>query len=387
MPEEGFDGAAYLARYPDAAGLHPKVHYLDSGFAEGRRFQAGPPHAEFEKGSTADHPLAALLNRRGPNTVEPDQSFQQAPDTVDVIVPNFNRAGSLPAALASALEQTHRATTVWMVDDASTDGSVARVEAQFASAIRDKRLHVLRSEQRGGASVARNDALDRSTGSWVTYLDSDNELDADHVETLLKGVTGAKAGWAYGGWRDGDGTHTLPPAYDRRALLEGNYIDLNSVIHHRRLFQRMGGFDPSLRRLIDHDLFLRFGRVRAPARIESVTVTKRDRADSLTRTVDVAEPFRRLRQNHVAALSAFGLAPRHLIGTSGTLAEAREELERAGISVEIMSAGRFAARAADPAERPGLFVFGPEEALTRPKWRGRAVPFRLNVEASSSSKA
>ena len=96
---------------------------------------------------------------------------------------------------------------------------------------------------------------------------------------------------AYGGWRNSDG-HKHPAApYDRLSLLKANYIDLNTLIHHRSLYTAMGGFDERLQRLQDWDLVLRYGRIAAPAVSPQLSVIRDIGPDSISATVDIAPAF------------------------------------------------------------------------------------------------
>jgi glycosyltransferase involved in cell wall biosynthesis len=105
-------------------------------------------------------------------------ALQSTPQSVSIVVNNFNYERYLRAAIDSALAQT-RAAQVVVVDDASTDGSRAII-ASFGERI----LPVLKSEN-GGQASAMNDGLRVVTGDVVVFLDSDDCLAPNAVETLL----------------------------------------------------------------------------------------------------------------------------------------------------------------------------------------------------------
>jgi glycosyltransferase involved in cell wall biosynthesis len=92
--------------------------------------------------------------------------------SVDVVVNNFNYARFLPAAIESALAQTHPAVRVVVVDDGSTDGS-REVIASYGPRI----APVLK--ENGGQASALNAGFARSTGDIVIFLDADDILRSD----------------------------------------------------------------------------------------------------------------------------------------------------------------------------------------------------------------
>ncbi|MFE3887517.1 glycosyltransferase family 2 protein [Streptomyces lydicus] len=95
--------------------------------------------------------------------------------TVSVIVPVHNTRRYLDRSLGSVFAQTldRRRIEVIAVDDGSTDGSAEWLEEQAGL---HPHLTVLRQEASGGAGKPRNTGLDRATGDYVFFLDSDDRL-------------------------------------------------------------------------------------------------------------------------------------------------------------------------------------------------------------------
>ena len=104
--------------------------------------------------------------------------------TVSVLIPCYNREGSLPAAVESALVQTAPPEEVVVVDDGSTDGSAAVAEG-FGPPVRVVR------QANGGAAAARNRGLDECRGEWVAFLDSDDVWAPDKLERQLAAAAAA----------------------------------------------------------------------------------------------------------------------------------------------------------------------------------------------------
>ena len=109
---------------------------------------------------------------------------------ISVVIPAYNVAGCIDRAIDSVLAQTHRDVELLVVDDASSDDTVALVERRAAA---DPRLRLLRSEVNAGPSVARNRGLDAASGEWVAVLDSDDAYVPERLERLLAIATAEDA--------------------------------------------------------------------------------------------------------------------------------------------------------------------------------------------------
>ncbi len=99
------------------------------------------------------------------------------PQSASIIINNYNYATFVGKAIDSALAQTHTAQVI-VVDDGSTDGSRdvinsygERIEAMF--------------KNNGGQASAFNAGFARATGDIIFFLDSDDMMEPDSVETLL----------------------------------------------------------------------------------------------------------------------------------------------------------------------------------------------------------
>ncbi|MCS7009438.1 MAG: glycosyltransferase, partial [Chthoniobacterales bacterium] len=88
---------------------------------------------------------------------------------MSVILPAYNRRATIERAIRSVFEQGLENIEILVADDASTDGT-AEVAARM-----DSRVCVLRLPENSGPASARNVALQRATGKYVAFLDSDDE--------------------------------------------------------------------------------------------------------------------------------------------------------------------------------------------------------------------
>lgn len=88
---------------------------------------------------------------------------------VSAIVPMFNREAMVADAIRSLLTQTLAEIEVVVVDDGSTDASIAVVEA-----IADRRIRLIRHPRNLGIPSARNTGLEAARGTYIAWLDSDD---------------------------------------------------------------------------------------------------------------------------------------------------------------------------------------------------------------------
>lgn len=99
---------------------------------------------------------------------------------VSVIVPVYNAEKYLPACLDSICNQTLRELEIIVVDDGSTDGS-GRIADEYA--VKDNRVRVIH-QRNGHLSVARNAGLAVIKGDFVSFVDSDDWIDKEMLESM-----------------------------------------------------------------------------------------------------------------------------------------------------------------------------------------------------------
>lgn len=108
--------------------------------------------------------------------------------TVSVIIPVYNRAQVVPRTLASVLRQTHRPLEVVLVDNCSTDDTLQVLNRFKDSHNAPDFSVVVTQEERHTASAARNKGFKVSTGEWVLFFDSDDEMAPYLVEKYVEKI-------------------------------------------------------------------------------------------------------------------------------------------------------------------------------------------------------
>jgi glycosyltransferase involved in cell wall biosynthesis len=182
----------------------------------------------------------------------------RAAGTVGVVVTTYNHAHFLREALASVAAQTRPPDAVIVVDDGSSDDPGAVVRA-FAD------VRLIRQDNRGLAA-ARNSGLSELTADYVIFLDADDRLRPGAIGCGLACFARApECGFVYGGHRyiDRDGAvlgeRYEPPGDDPHTrFLQRNFIAMHGTVMYRRdRLVEIGGFDATLRRCEDYDVYLR----------------------------------------------------------------------------------------------------------------------------------
>ena len=101
---------------------------------------------------------------------------------LSVIIPVYNTEQGLRACLDSVLASGYRDFEVILIDDGSTDGSQG-ICREYAG--KDLRIRLICQENRG-VSAARNRALEVSRGTWIVFVDSDDEISPDFLEMVVR---------------------------------------------------------------------------------------------------------------------------------------------------------------------------------------------------------
>jgi len=174
----------------------------------------------------------------------------------------------------ATLEPLDRSFELVVVDDGSTDGSVARIRAVMRR--HPGRIRFVARERRGAAATI-NEAIGRATGDWINILNSDDRFAPDRLERMHAAVAGRPDGWGFSRSRFVDDAGRLAEAHDRidvpahRALIDGigacdtvgfaflpgnPAISTGTLFFARTLHERLGGFR-DLRYNHDWDFCLR----------------------------------------------------------------------------------------------------------------------------------
>ena len=200
--------------------------------------------------------------------LEPPRDPGRDAPLVSIIIRTVERPAWLREALASCANQTYPRIEVVVIEDGP------ETSRDVIEAFRDKfAIRYLATGARVGRSRAGNLALAAARGEWMNFLDDDDLFFADHVEVLVEAARRANVAGAYSlAWetqtRFLDRTHARyeemmhrtrhRQPFDRLTLWHHNYLPIQSVLFHRRLYERHGGFEEDMDQLEDWNLWTRF---------------------------------------------------------------------------------------------------------------------------------
>jgi glycosyltransferase involved in cell wall biosynthesis len=209
---------------------------------------------------------------------EQDKARFQGNPRVSVIIPTYNRATFIGAAIQSVLNQTFADFELIVVDDGSTDGT-KDVASRYAS---DNRFTYLQQDN-GGRSSARNRALALARGAYIAFLDSDDTYlpeklalqvsyldshpDVDMLYTSAACVDLNGRELKNHGYIASDEGYI----YELIAFFQPLTITLPTVMLRRAVMDEMGGFDLNMERFEDTDLWRRIAKKHRIGAMRQVT--------------------------------------------------------------------------------------------------------------------
>ncbi|MER5889357.1 glycosyltransferase family 2 protein [Streptomyces sp. NPDC001941] len=212
---------------------------------------------------------------------------------VSVVMPVYNSAATLGAAVRSVLTQTHTDVELLVTDDRSTDESMDLLR-DFAA--RDERVRPERAPEQGGAGKARNLAMERARGDYIAFLDSDDMWLPEKAEKQLAFAAEGDAPLTFTSYYKmdadyaGDSTDWVPNGrviqarahVDYRAMLVQDHIGALTAMYDRNVLGTR--LMPDMRKRQDYALWLSIMRDGADARglAEPLAVYRAHQAGSLS---------------------------------------------------------------------------------------------------------
>lgn len=206
--------------------------------------------------------------------------------STSVIIPTYNAEQYIGSAIESVLQQSREVSDVCIVDDGSTDNTES-VVSRYGS-----RVRYIRQENQGPAA-ARNRALRECRAECIIFLDADDLLDRQCVETLNAGYEKAasrgRVGGVYGDYWlvDADSRYCRRVSVgkvDKKRLLVDPCLIPSGTLITQECIRSVGGFDPTLNTAEDWDYWLQivcagFSFVKVPG----ITCLHREHPGSLSK--------------------------------------------------------------------------------------------------------
>ena len=223
---------------------------------------------------------------------------------VSIVIPSYKRVGSIRASIDSALSQTFRDIEVIVVDDASQDGT-----AELVRAIEDPRVVLLEHGHNRGANAARATAIAYASGTWIAFLDSDDEWLPGKIEKQLALLSslgedyGLCTTWLRIEGPDGEFIQNVEPDVQGDAFDELQCANplgsFSSALIRRDALLEVGGVDVDLPACQDWDVYARVSRlVKVCVVREHLVVYRADEKDPTRITASNEKVVRGLRHMH-----------------------------------------------------------------------------------------
>lgn len=183
---------------------------------------------------------------------------------VSVVIPCFNAEATIVRALRSVVDQHFEELEIILVDDGSSDGTVAAAESLGLA-----NLVITANPGRKGASAARNRGIALAKGRYIAFLDADDAWLPGKLQSQIRALEANpeavfvsarcravkegsdQEGWLYDRLEPRSGKEVW------RTLLAYNFIGTPSVVVRREALDRAGPFDESLAVAEDQDLWIR----------------------------------------------------------------------------------------------------------------------------------
>lgn len=150
---------------------------------------------------------------------------------VSVCVNVYNREETIKQCLDSIVNQTHKELEIIVVDDASTDNSIAIIEDNYS---KNNKIRILKNSQNLGPTRSAEKAYDVAKGDYLCTVDSDDYIELNCIKRCLQSI--GKAGLVYTYCRHFGSSNKADTrakySYSKEALL--NFF----MVFHFRMFKR-----------------------------------------------------------------------------------------------------------------------------------------------------
>lgn len=116
-------------------------------------------------------------------------------DKVSIIMPSYNSENEIVESINSVLNQTFDNWELLIIDDASTDNTINMIEPF----LRDNRIKLMVNKKNKGVSYSRNLGIDKATGEFIAFLDSDDLWTSNKLERQIDFMNSKNVFFSYTG--------------------------------------------------------------------------------------------------------------------------------------------------------------------------------------------
>ena len=207
---------------------------------------------------------------------------------ITIVIPTYNRLKFLQEAIASVIAQTYTNWELIIVDDGSATETKETIQS-----LSEQRIKLLSIPHCGNIALLRNTGVAAGSGEWLAFLDSDDVWVSDRLELQLCELRQEPRCWSYGGSELMDETRqAIPFRAGNNIALSGWIIEdllvnkvsasIGSLLIDRKLFEKIGGFNNSIKAREDFELTLRLAMEAEVLAVPNILVHIREHAERRT---------------------------------------------------------------------------------------------------------
>ena len=265
-PSPLFDAVFYVKAYGLATDIDPYDHFLRSLSVEERQpcswFDPNFYRQTYLTGKEGIPAFKHYLQSGRKDGLYPNRKCSLLADkpVISIVVPVYNvEIAHLNNCIRSVFYQSYPHWQLCLADDCSTDQRIRLVLSEWASS--DTRIKVVFLAENVGIAAATNAAAQLAEGRYLAFLDNDDELAPEALQTIAQAINNTPAGLYYSDedliGADGRQFSIFrKPGYNRELLLCHNYVT-HLVVTERLLFEKVGGCAEEFNGAQDLDLFLK----------------------------------------------------------------------------------------------------------------------------------
>lgn len=206
---------------------------------------------------------------------------------VSVIIPAYKAAHTIGLAIESILGQTYQNLEVIIIDDRSPDTTWEVINKYAAQ---DKRIRPYQNDVNMGVGGNRARGIELAKGEFICWQDADDISMPDRIESQLQlllddpniGVVGGYLEFFGEGVKPSIRKYAASDADLRKTIFRYNPVAQPASMFRKECFDKLGGYDPSLKLSEDLEMFFRVGTKYTFANIQKVAIKYRQDASSLT---------------------------------------------------------------------------------------------------------
>lgn len=178
--------------------------------------------------------------------------------SITAVIPAYNAESTIRDALISVVSQSRPPDSIVVVDDASSDNTIAVADQYLRGC--SVRYEIVRQPANSGPAAARNAGIHAANGEWIAFLDADDVWLPDKLKIQMELVQDISGGGVQAAGSPTEGGASDPRNISRLSLRDfciRNPVVTSTVLVRKQIIEAAGGFDEQFRGPEDYDLWMR----------------------------------------------------------------------------------------------------------------------------------